>query len=163
MCSQGVPYNMLKQTEASTYRLAWAKKELATSRVEKVTTTPWRRVDCTRGCGKPLGKLILYGGGWQDLESVSAALTLASKCSGATFVGATRRAIACSVWNCPWSRRRPSRKRGRNVATQWRMPPGRLRLLEVPELAWKQRRRVTQAGAMCSPSRTRTRRLRSVF
>ena len=43
------------------------------------------------------------------------------------------------------------------------MPPGRLRLLEVPELAWKHRRRVTQAGAMCSPSRTRTRRLRSVF
>ena len=38
---------------------------------------------------------------------------------------ATRRAIACSVWNCPWSGRRPSRKRGRNVATQWRMPPGR--------------------------------------
>ena len=79
---------MLKQTEAATYRLAWAKKELATSRVEKVKTTSWRRVDCTRGCGKPLGMLMLYGGGWQDLESVSAALTLASKCSGATVVDA---------------------------------------------------------------------------
>ena len=35
----------------------------------------WRRVDCTRGCHHPLGNLIL------DPENVSAALTLASKCS----------------------------------------------------------------------------------
>lgn len=100
-------------------------------------TTSWRRVDCTCGCYKPLGKLILDGGGWQDLESLPAAQTLASKC--------------LTLWNCPLSVRRPSRKRGRNVAAQARMPPRRLRLLEVLKLARKHRRPVW--GAMWLPYR----------
>ena len=70
----------MNRDDAEEFRNNWLQQKNDSFIERKVYKKGWARVEDTMGEFKPLSKIVIDEGGWDDREAVHGALTLAMKC-----------------------------------------------------------------------------------